>query len=172
MLAMRQRVPRRAWDAVRALSILAAAALCVTLVVDPRSGLFVFWGLLIAVLPLVFLLAPGLWRNVCPLAAVHQLPRRFGRSRSLTLPPALQRHGYLIAVALFVGIAPARKVLFNSNGPAVAALLVGVLTAAFVSGAVFKGKSGWCSTFCPQHPVQRIYVQTPFAIVRNSHREP
>ncbi len=172
MLAMRQRVPRRVWDVLRGLSVLASVALCVALVVDPKRGLFVFWGLIIAILPLVFFLAPGLWRNICPLATVSQVPRRFSRGRSLTLPPVLQRHGYLIAVALFLGIAPARKVLFNSNGPAVAALLVGVLVAGFAAGTVFKGKSGWCSTFCPLLPVQRIYGQTPFAVVRNSHCEP
>ena len=172
MLAMRQRVPRRVWDSLRVLSVLATLALCVTLVVDPKRGLFVFWGLIIAMLPLVFLLAPGLWRNVCPLATVSQMPRRLGRGRSLTLPPVLQRHGYLVAIALFLGIAPARKVLFNSNGVAVAALLVGVLAVGFVAGTVFKGKSGWCSTFCPLLPVQRLYGQTPFAVVRNSHCEP
>ena len=172
MLAMRQRVPRRVWDSLRGLSVLATVVLCITLVFDPKAGLFVFWGLIIAILPLVFLLAPGLWRNICPLATVHQVPRRLGRGRKLTLPPVLQRHGYVVAVALFIGIAPARKVLFNSNGPAVAALLAGVLVAGFVAGTVFKGKSGWCSTFCPLLPVQRIYGQTPFTIVRNSHCEP
>ena len=124
MLAMRQRVPRRVWDSLRGLSVLATVVLCITLVFDPKAGLFVFWGLIIAILPLVFLLAPGLWRNICPLATVHQVPRRLGRGRKLTLPPVLQRHGYVVAVALFIGIAPARKVLFNSNGPAVAALLI------------------------------------------------
>ena len=37
---------------------------------------------------------------------------------------------------------------------------------------VLKGKSGWCSTICPLLPVQRIYGQTPFALVANSHCQP
>ncbi len=172
LLEMRARVPRRIWDAARVLSILGTCALCVTLFVAPHAGLFIFWSLLVTLLPLVFLLAPGFWRNVCPLAAVHQLPRRFSRGRKLTLPAALQRHGYLVAIGLFLVIAPARKVLFNSNGAAVAVLLLGVFAAAFTAGTVFKGKSGWCSSFCPLLPVQRIYGQTPFAVVRNSHCEP
>ena len=35
-----------------------------------------------------------------------------------------------------------------------------------------KGKSGWCSSVCPLLPVQRIYGQTPFALVGNSHCQP
>ena len=35
-----------------------------------------------------------------------------------------------------------------------------------------KGKSGWCSSICPLLPVQRIYGQTPFALVGNSHCQP
>ena len=39
------------------------------LVVSPDDGLFVLWKLIIPVLPLLWLVAPGLWRNVCPLSA-------------------------------------------------------------------------------------------------------
>ena len=37
---------------------------------------------------------------------------------------------------------------------------------------VLKGKSGWCSTVCPLLPVQRIYGQTPFVTIANSHCQP
>ncbi len=37
---------------------------------------------------------------------------------------------------------------------------------------LLKGKSGWCSTICPLLPVQRIYGQTPFALVANAHCQP
>lgn len=172
MTQMTPRVPRAVWDGLRTGSIVAALVLCGSLFFAPSIGLFFFWALLIPVLPLVFLLAPGFWRNVCPLASVHQLPRRFGLTRGLTLPAWAQRHGYLIAVALFLGIVPARKVLFDENGVALALLLLGVLAVGLAAGTLFKGKSGWCSTFCPLLPVQRIYGQTPFAVVRNSHCEP
>ena len=62
--------------------------------------------------------------------------------------------------------------LFNENGVALALLLLGVLAVGLAAGTVFKGKSGWCATFCPLLPVQRIYGQTPFTVVRNSHCEP
>ena len=44
--------------------------------------------------------------------------------------------------------------------------------AAFAGGFVLKGKSGWCSSLCPLLPVQRMYGQSPFANVPNSHCRP
>jgi nitrite reductase (NADH) large subunit len=171
-MQMTARVPLRVWRAVRVASVASALALFVLLFVWPRVGLFVFWGLAVPLLPLLWFVAPGLWRNVCPLAAVNQAPRHLGFTRGLTLPPFFQRYGYLIAVGLFLGIVPARKVLLNGNGPATAILLVVIFTTAFAGGLAIKGKAGWCSTFCPLLPVQRVYGQTPFRIVRNSHCEP
>ncbi|MGB1253704.1 MAG: FAD-dependent oxidoreductase, partial [Candidatus Promineifilaceae bacterium] len=50
-----------------------------------------------------------------------------------------------------------------------ALLLLFAIVAAFFGGVFFKGKSGWCSSMCPILPVQRLYNQTPFALVGNSH---
>jgi NADPH-dependent 2,4-dienoyl-CoA reductase/sulfur reductase-like enzyme/ferredoxin len=171
-IQMTPRVPLRVWRAVRVASVASALTLFVLLFAWPRVGLFIFWGLAIPLLPLLWFVAPGLWRNVCPLAAVNQAPRHLGFTRGLTLPPFFQRYGYLIAVGLFLGIVPARKVLLNGNGPATAILLVVVFATAFAGGLAIKGKAGWCSTFCPLLPVQRVYGQTPLTIVRNSHCEP
>jgi nitrite reductase (NADH) large subunit len=171
-MQMTPRVPLRAWHAIRAVSVILALTLFVLLFAWPRGGLFAFWGLAVPLLPLLWFLAPGLWRNICPLAAVNQTPRHLGFTRGLTLPAFFQRHGYLVAVGLFLAIVPARKVLLNSNGAATATLLLVVFAAAFVGGLAIKGKAGWCSTFCPLLPVQRVYGQTPFAVVRNSHCEP
>jgi nitrite reductase (NADH) large subunit len=171
-MQMTPRVPRRVWDALRVLSVVAALALCVSLLVSARVGLFIFWGLVIPLLPLLFFVAPGFWRNICPLAASNQTPRRFGFTRGRALHPTVRAYGFLVPVVLFLGLVPARKVLFNTNGVALAVLLLAMLAAAFVGGVFFKGKSGWCSSFCPLLPVQRVYGQTPFIVVRNSHCEP
>jgi ferredoxin len=172
MLQMEPRVPRTAWLAIRAVTIAAAPSLIGALFADPTWALSIFWGIFIPLAPLLFFLAPGLWRNICPLAAVNQIARVFRFSRGLTLPRPLVEHGYLIPVVMLFGLIPARRVLFNTSGPAVGALLLGVGALAFFGAIALKGKSGWCSTFCPLLPVQRIYGQTPFAIVRNSHCEP
>ncbi len=65
-----------------------------------------------------------------------------------------------------------RKVGLDDNGPLSALLLLGAMTGAFTGGMLLKGKSGWCSTMCPLLPVQRIYGQTPFALVGNNHCQP
>lgn len=171
-MQMRPRVPRRVWDALRVLSVVAGAALCLTLILWPSVGLFAFWGVVIPLLPLLFFIAPGFWRNICPLAASNQAPRRFGFTRARTLPPVVRAYGFLVPIALFLTLVPTRKVLFNDNGIALAVLLLVFGAAAFIGGVFFKGKSGWCSSFCPLLPVQRVYGQTPFIVVRNSHCEP
>ena len=75
-MQMEERVPRRVWDAIRVVSVCSAVSLCVGLFVMPDLALKVWWGFVIPVLPLVFFVAPGLWRNICPLATVNQTPRR------------------------------------------------------------------------------------------------
>src|SRR5207245_401719 len=67
-LQMRARVPLWAWAALRVVGLLATAALLVALFVAPEIGLLAFWGVLIPALPLLFFVAPGAWRNACPLA--------------------------------------------------------------------------------------------------------
>ena len=40
---------------------------------------------------------------------------------------------------------------------------------AFIGGVYFKGRSGWCGTFCPIAPVQRSHGQAPLIVVRNGY---
>ena len=62
------RLSLRAWRAVRATSLVAALIVAALLVAIPDTGLFVMWKVVIPALPLLFMVAPGLWRNICPLA--------------------------------------------------------------------------------------------------------
>ena len=90
-MQMTPRVRRRFWDALRALSLVAGLGLCVSLIVWPQVGLFVLWGVLVPLLPLLFFIAPGFWRNICPLAASNQVPRRFGFTRGAHTASAAAR---------------------------------------------------------------------------------
>ena len=74
----------------------------------------------------------------------------------------------MIAVSCSSASSILRKVGLDDSGPLSALLLLGAMTGAFAGGMLLKGKSGWCSTICPLLPVQRIYGQTPFALVGNS----
>ncbi|MGX1807233.1 FAD-dependent oxidoreductase [Nocardia sp. NPDC055321] len=169
---MTARVPVRVWRGLRAVSVGVFLAVILTLFVRPDIGLPLFFGVVVPILPGLFLAAPGLWRNVCPLAAINQAPRLFGFSRAATLPGWVQRRGYLIAVALFFGIAGSRLAGLDRSGVATGGVLLAVAVAAGTGGVLFKGKSGWCSSICPLFPVQRAYGQTPFLTVPNNHCEP
>lgn len=163
------RVPVRVWQVIRLGSVMAYFALLVTLFVHPQSGLFVLFGIIVPLLPALFLTAPGLWRNICPMAATNQVPRLFGFSRAVDPPDWLRNRGYLIAMALFFGIAGARIAGLDESGIATGIVLALVIVVAFAGGYVFKGKSGWCSSICPLFPLQRAYGQTPYVTVPNSH---
>ena len=68
-------MPLWVWHVARAIAIAVALAFTVELVRGSDDALRIFWGAVIPTLPAVFLVAPGLWRNVCPLAASNQTPR-------------------------------------------------------------------------------------------------
>ena len=165
-------LPRNVWHGIRVLSILTYIALCVGLFVRPAGGQFAFFKIIVPLLPILFFVAPGLWRNICPLAASNQTPRVLGFTRGLTTPAWLAKRAYIIAIVLFFGITGARLALFNTNATATGILLSITIVNAFAMGWLFKGKSGWCSSICPLLPLQRVYGQTPFVTVPNSHCAP
>ncbi len=169
---MRRRLPLRAWHVIRTASVLAYIALCITLFIRPAGGQFWFFKVIVPLLPILFFTAPGLWRNICPLAASNQAPRWFGFTRAFTPPDWLRRYGAIISIVLFFGITSTRIAFFNSNGAGLSVLLLVTIIGAFITGFMFKGKSGWCTSTCPLLPLQRVYGQTPFAKVPNSHCQP
>ena len=69
------RLPISAWQLLRVCSLIGALVVVLLLVAVPDTGLFVMWKVVIPLLPLLFMTAPGLWRNLCPLAASNQMPR-------------------------------------------------------------------------------------------------
>jgi NADPH-dependent 2,4-dienoyl-CoA reductase/sulfur reductase-like enzyme/ferredoxin len=166
------RIPPQVWRAVRVVSVVTYLSLAVVLLIFPETGLRIFFGVVIPVLPALFFLAPGVWRNVCPLSSANQSARVLGFSRGRTVPRWVSERGYLLAMTLFFGIAGARLTVFNDSGTATAVLLLCVIASAFAGGVLFKGKSGWCSSICPLLPVQRLYGQTPLVLSPNSHCRP
>jgi NADPH-dependent 2,4-dienoyl-CoA reductase/sulfur reductase-like enzyme/ferredoxin len=146
-----------------------AFGLIVLLFVSPRVGLITWWLFILPCVPLLLMLAPGLWRNVCPMAALNQVPRLFGFSKGWTVPAWLSRHTILIQATLYFALISTRAPIFDHDGRAVGVLMLIALGAAFLGGVAFKGKSGWCGTFCPIMPIQRLYGQAPAVVVPNSH---
>src|SRR3954468_1255807 len=166
------RIPVKVWHALRAASLVGGLVVAALLIAVPKTGLFVMWRVVIPSLPLLFMVAPGLWRNLCPLAASNQTPRALKLTKALTAPAWLKEYGYVIAFSGFALFVVLRRFGLDDSGPYSALLLLGAMTAAFAGGVAFKGKSGWGSTICPLLPVQRIYGQTPLAMVANAHCQP
>jgi NADPH-dependent 2,4-dienoyl-CoA reductase/sulfur reductase-like enzyme/ferredoxin len=166
------RAPLALWWAVRALALAAAFALAVLLIVNPPLGLTLFWQLAIPLVPALLVIAPGLWRQVCPMATLNQIPRLAGWQRPAELPAWARTGAFGIAVALFVAAVALRVPLLNHDGPVVGAGLFVVFGLALAGGLAFKGRSGWCGTFCPLAPIQRTYGQAPLLVVKNGYCEP
>jgi nitrite reductase (NADH) large subunit len=166
------RVPMPLWWAARALVLAAALAVVALLFLRPQLGLLLFWGLVVPLLPALLVVAPGLWRQVCPMATLNQAPRLAGLSRALELPPALKASAFGIAVLLFIGAVALRAPLLNHQASGLGVVLAAMLAAALAGGLWFKGRSGWCGTFCPLAPVQRLYGQAPLFVVKNGYCSP
>jgi NADPH-dependent 2,4-dienoyl-CoA reductase/sulfur reductase-like enzyme/ferredoxin len=169
---VKSRVPIWGWHVGRVLSVAAAITECVLLLTDRSEGLKLWWKLAIPLLPLLWLSAPGLWRNLCPLAASNQTPRLFKFTRGLTIPDWYREYAPVGGMVAFIAIVASRKVYFNDSSFGTMLLIGGSLVGALIGGIVFKGKSGWCSSICPLLPVQRVYGQEPYVNVPNSHCQP
>ena len=59
------------WQAIRVVTLLGAIGLAMALVVVPDDALDVMWKGVIPALPLLWLVVPGLWRNICPLVGLQ-----------------------------------------------------------------------------------------------------
>ncbi len=138
-------------------TLLATVALLVALVLLPVASLVVLWRGLVPVLALTLLLAPHVWRNVCPLATVSMLGRGPGAGRPL--PPQRQPLVATIAIALFLVAIILRRAVFEVDGTASAGLIGGALLVAGTVGRVGERKAGFCNAICPVGPVERLLGQ-------------
>ncbi len=163
---------QKIWHLASFAMLCGTAGLALLLVLMPEIGLPLFWGVIVPVLPAVLFFAPGVWRNLCPMARLNQLPREMRFTRGLTLPPVLAKYSLAISAILLLLFVSARKWLFDESGVATALLALAGLVAAFAGGYFFKGMSGWCSTFCPILPVERLYGQARFVPIKSAYCRP
>jgi len=155
------REPRttRLWAVARWSAMAAVPPLLVGLVLAPGATLTALWYGVIPLLPATFFLSPVLWRGVCPLATLNEWGNRLGAQRALS-----QRGAAALSVGgllLFHLMVPARRLLFNANGPVLAATVLAVAVLALLLGAVFVVRSGFCNALCPVLPVELLYGQAP-----------
>jgi NADPH-dependent 2,4-dienoyl-CoA reductase/sulfur reductase-like enzyme/ferredoxin len=168
-LEVKPAIPPLVWSLLRGATLVLALGFAAGFILAPQPAAMLFWNGLVPVLPILVFLAPGWWRNICPLATVNQIPRVFGFSLGRELPHWLKQQGYLIAVGALIVIVVHRKIGFNDSGENTGLLLSAFFVLALLGGILFKGKSGWCSNICPMLPIERLYGQAAFLSVRNSH---
>lgn len=181
---------RKTWFVIRAVMLIGIALVMYGLYIDFRfsflAGLStreLFWMILMPAVVLTMYFAPMLWRNSCPLSTVS-LWRYvlFGRRRlsqigikanELTglygkLYQIIRKRGLLISALLFWGIVPYRLILFNADSQSLFWLLVWVFGGAFIFGALFPVKSGWCTSICPVAAAEKVYGMNPAFEVKNN----
>jgi len=149
--------------------VVVALGVTVLLVVRPDLGLLLTWKILVPLVPAVLLFAPQIWRNLCPIGVVNQLPSKLGFGGKNRLSARAQRNAPIVAIGLFFAIVPLRLTLFDQNGPALAAFVIALLAVAVVGGVLVTGKGGWCATLCPVLPVERLYGQQPILDAPHAH---
>lgn len=157
------------WRTLQWLVWLVGLAIFLALVFFPQTGILLFWNILIPVAPALFVLATGIWRNICPLATVSMLPHHLKISRKKRAIQQQQGQFALIGTLLLFTIVPLRHLSLNFDASATALTIVFLSALAFVSGYLYDAKSGWCSGMCPVHPVERLYGQKVFFSPANAH---
>jgi nitrite reductase (NADH) large subunit len=159
----------RPWPLLQAFAVVSALVVLALLLFVPDTGLFVTWYVLIPLVPAILLAAPGLWRNLCPIATLSQLPSVIGHQPARRFPLRTRWGSTIGAGILFLAIVPLRPAIFNLDGLALVIFVLSVIVVAVVGGLAFSGKGGWCSSLCPVLPVERLYGQRPIVEVEHAH---
>ena len=68
------------WRIVQTLVWLVGVLILFYLVFYPNVGIHLFWNILIPIAPVLFVVAVGVWRNVCPMASTASRMRLDSKS--------------------------------------------------------------------------------------------
>ncbi len=135
-----------------------------------------FWGAIVpSAIFILLIFGHQLWRRICPLSFLSQIPRALGWQRQhrrvdektgkiryelvkVKKDSWLARnHLYLQFGLFYLGLC-SRILFVNSNRLALAIFLIATILSAIIVGYLYSGKS-WCQYFCPMAPVQKIYAE-------------
>jgi Cyclic nucleotide-binding domain/4Fe-4S binding domain len=135
-----------------------------------------FWGAIVpGAIFILLVLGHEVWRRICPLSFLSQIPRALGWQRQFKRENTNTgkvryelakvkaeswlgiNYPYLQFGWLFIGLC-GRILFFNADRTILALWLLFTIAAAITVGYLYGGKS-WCNYFCPMAPVQRIYSE-------------
>jgi hypothetical protein len=149
-------------------------------------GTTIFWGAIVpAAIFILLVFGHELWRRICPLSFLSQIPRALGRQRQFKREnPKTGKVRYELAKVnpdswlgrnypyvqfgwLFAGLC-GRILFFNADRIVLAGWLLLTIAAAIAVGYFYAGKS-WCQYFCPMAPVQSIYSEPGGLLSSKAH---
>ncbi len=121
----------------------------------------IFWGMIIPLI-IISLLTFGheLWRSVCPLSFLSQIPRKLGIQRKYIIHKNSwlgRNHYYLQFALLFIGL-NIRLLLINSDRLLLGLFLLLTIFCAIIVGFLWDGKT-FCNYFCPFACVEYIFSE-------------
>jgi hypothetical protein len=150
-------------------------------------GARIFWGMVIpSAIILLLLFGHELWRRICPLSFMAQLPRALGlQHKRLTIkstgdfayePVKVSKDSwlgrnylYLQFFLLFLGL-NVRILFVNSDRFALGIYLVSTIFLAMAVNYWYGGKS-WCHYVCPMAPVQMVYTGPRGLLGSQAHQD-
>jgi hypothetical protein len=138
-------------------------------------GAPIFWGIIVpSGIFILLIFGHELWRRICPLSFLSQIPRALGWQRKFKRVsqngstrfeiPRVEKNSWLGRNYLYVQmgwffIGLCSRILFvNADRIALAIWLLFTIFSAIFVGYYYGGKS-WCNYFCPMSPVQKIYAE-------------
>lgn len=149
-------------------------------------GTTVFWGAIVpSAIFILLVFGHELWRRICPLSFLSQIPRALGWQRQFKRENSKtgkvryelakvqsdswlgRNYPYLQFGWLFVGLC-GRILFFNADRLVLAGWLLFTIVAAIAVGYFYSGKS-WCQYFCPMAPVQSIYGEPGGLLSSKAH---
>src|SRR5437867_2045161 len=149
-------------------AMLAVVGVAASLATEARwrgvRWLDLFWQGIVPLVPLTLLVAPHVWRKICPMAVLNLAAARIrceGREIGEPRLPRktnvwIKRYGVMLAACLFWLLVPMRLLLFNQSAYATLALILANAVAAVTLGIVGPWKAAWCSSVCPMYPVEKL----------------
>ncbi|MEL7039171.1 MAG: 4Fe-4S binding protein [Cyanobacteria bacterium J06592_8] len=149
-------------------------------------GTTIFWCFVLpSVIFLLLVFGHELWRRICPLAFISQIPRALGiqrkhqkiNSRTGKIHEVVvtvrqnswlaRNHSYLQFGLLYIGLC-GRLLFFNADRWALGFVCLMIILSAIIVGYLYDGKS-WCQYFCPMLPVQQIFGEPRGLLTSEAH---
>jgi hypothetical protein len=149
-------------------------------------GTTIFWGAIVpAAIFILLIFGHELWRRICPLSFLSQIPRALGWQRQYRREnPQTGKVRYELAKVkadswlgrnyasvqfawLFIGLS-GRILFFNADRLMLTLWLVGTIACAIAVGYLYGGKT-WCNYFCPMAPVQQVYSEPGGLLSSKAH---